>query len=306
MRTVRFTLHQTLFVTVVTLAFFASNQLTLAQSLYGEDPDPTLYGGSNYEGSFCDASCCDEMGNCEIPIEKYRKTFCQGAEILGGYLFDTGDQNGGMDQTFEEVRANFGLPLGSMDNLLGFRPYFRADHLKGPSTIDVPGTVYNTGLNILHQKKWSEKCSTTLVFTPSIRSDFKTSDEAFRVFGLALWNWQCRDDLALSLGVVYFDRADFNFLPAFGAVWTPSPTWKFDGTMPRPRIFHRLWKDGGNAEGWAYIGGKIGGNTWGVRRDSGMTDELTIRDFRLLGGYEVLRPGNRGFFVEGGFAFGRT
>ena len=295
---VRFTLIHTLICSGVILCCSVNSRLLQGQSPFAEEPDSVVYG----------QTYCDDMGfcECETPIERYRKSFCQGAEVLGGYLFDTGDQNGGMDQSFEEVRANFGLPLGSMDNLLGFRPYFRADHLKGPITLDVPATLYNTGLNILHQKKWNEKFSSTVVVTPSVRSDFTTSDNAFRLFGLALMNWECHPDLTVSLGVVYFDRADFNFLPAFGAVWNPSPTWKIDATMPRPRIFHRMWKEGGNAEGWAYLGGKIGGNTWGVSRASGVTDELTIRDFRVFGGYEVIKPGNRGFFIEGGWAFGRT
>ena len=253
----------------------------------------------------CDGGCW-ETACCETPIERYRKSFYQGSELLGGYLVDTGDQAGGMDQTFEEARVSFGLPLGSMDNILGFRPYFRADHLRGPTAIDLPGTLYNTGVSILNQKKWSDRWSTTLVLAPSVRSDFTTSEDAFRLFGLALLNWQCRRDLSLSFGVVYFDRADFRLLPAVGASWTPTPRWKIDATMPRPRIARRIWKDGGNAEGWAYFGGMIGGNTWAVTRLSGQRDELTIRDLRLLFGYEVIRQGNRGCFVEGGLAMDRT
>jgi hypothetical protein len=110
----------------------------------------------------------------------------------------------------------------------------------------------------------------------------------------------------LSLGVVYFDRDDVPLLPAFGATWTPTPQWKIDATMPRPRIAHRLWKNCDQAEGWAYIAGTMGGNTWAVKRDSGLSDDLSIRDFRLLFGYEVVRQGNRGLFIEGGYVFGRT
>ncbi len=256
-----------------------------------------------YENEAIDAPLVEPR---EVQIERYRKSFCQGAEIRGGYLFDLGDAHGGMNQAFEEVRADFGIPLGSMDNLIGLRPYFRSDQLQSLDTFDLPAALYNTGLNILHQRKWNAVFSSTVVVTPSIRSDFTTSENAFRVFGLALMNWKCRSDVTVSLGAVYFDRADFNLLPAFGIVWTPTPEWKFDATMPRPRIFHRLWKQGGDAEGWAYLGGSIGGNTWAVTRESGVTDELTIRDFRVMGGYEVLENGNRGHFVEGGVAFGRT
>lgn len=268
------------------------------QTLSARNPQALIY-----ENAVCDITQPDP---CETPIERYRRSFCQGAELRGGYLFDLGDAEGGMNQAFEEARADFGIPLGSMDNLIGLRPYFRADQLQSLNSLDVPTALYNTGLNILHQRKWNPVFSSTVVVTPSIRSDFTTSSNAFRVFGLALMNWKCRSDLTLSVGAVYFDRADFNLLPAFGFVWTPTPEWKIDATMPRPRIFHRLWKQGGEAEGWAYLGASIGGNTWAVTRDSGLTDELTIRDFRFMGGYEVIEKGNRGHFVEAGLAFGRT
>ncbi len=254
----------------------------------------------------CDSCDGKTLMSCETPIESYRETFFQGAEILGGYLFDMGDGADTLDQTFEEVRLNFGMPLGSMDNILGFRPYFRADHLNGLSTIDVPETLYNTGITILNQKKWSDAFSSTLVISPQVRSDFTTSDNAFRLFALAMINWQARSDLSLSLGAVYLDRADLPVLPVVGATWIPSPQWKVDITMPRPRIAHRLWKDCDRAEGWAYVGGTIGGNTWAVTNGSGQSDELSILDLRLLLGYEVIRRGNRGFFVEGGYAFNRS
>lgn len=283
---------------LLALALISTCAKCSGETLSARNPQALIY-----ENAVCDITQPDP---CETPIERYRKSFCQGAELQGGYLFDLGDAEGGMNQAFEEVRADFGIPLGSMDNLIGLRPYFRADQLQSLNSLDVPTALYNTGLNILHQRKWNPVFSSTVVVTPSIRSDFTTSSNAFRVFGLALMNWKCRSDLTLSLGAVYFDRADFNLLPAFGVVWTPTPEWKIDATMPRPRIFHRLWKQGGEAEGWAYLGGSIGGNTWAVTRESGLTDELTIRDFRLMGGYEVIEKGNRGHFVEAGLAFGRT
>lgn len=284
--------------TLLTLSVTLSYVQCSGQTLGARNPQSLIYDAAARDIPLQDPR--------ETPIERYRRSFCQGVEVRGGYLLDLGDTEGGMNQAFEEVRADFGIPLGSMDNLIGLRPYFRADQLQGLNSLDLPSALYNTGLNILHQRKWNPKFSSTVVVTPSIRSDFTTSDQAFRVFGLALMNWKCRSDLTVSLGAVYFDRADFNLLPAFGIVWTPTPEWKIDATMPRPRIFHRLWKQGGEAEGWAYLGGSIGGNTWAVTRDSGMTDELTIRDFRIMGGYEVLEKGNRGHFVEAGIAFGRT
>ncbi|WP_146454724.1 TonB-dependent receptor [Rubripirellula tenax] len=259
----------------------------------------------------------------EVPVEKFRRGFYQGAEVLGGYLADVGGNSAGMNQTFEEARVSFGIPVDvltggpvSMDNIIGLRPYFRVDHFDGPdfsdpslglpSDIDVPGSVYDTGVTLLNQKKWSEVFSTTLIVSPSIRSDFQTSDNAFRLFGLALLNWKPCPEWTVSAGVVYFDRNDFSLLPAFGVVYQPTPWWKFDFTMPRPRIARRMWKNGGQAEGWAFVGARIGGNTWAVKRDSGESDELTVRGFEILGGYEVIGAGNRGFAVETHYTFGRS
>jgi hypothetical protein len=127
----------------------------------------------------------------EIPIERFRRSFYQGAEVLGGHLLDTGDRLGGLDMTFEEARVSFGVPLGSLDNILGIRPYFRATHLNGPIEIDVPGTLYETGITFLNQKTWSPRISTTLIVSPAVRSDLTTSEGALRIFGLGLLNYQC-------------------------------------------------------------------------------------------------------------------
>ncbi|WP_040769376.1 DUF6268 family outer membrane beta-barrel protein [Novipirellula maiorica] len=242
----------------------------------------------------------------ETEVPRFRKSFYQGAELLGGYLLDTGNAAGGLDITFEEVRAGFAVPLGSLEHILVLRPYFRADHLNGPETVDLPGTLYNTGVTFFNRKQWSSVFSTTLVVTPSIRSDFTTDENALRLFGLGLVNWQCRPDLSLSFGAVYLDRTDLPLLPALGATWTPTPQWKIDAMLPRPRIARRLSKDGGNSESWAYLGGTLGGNTWAVTRDSGRPDELTLSDLRLLVGYEWVQAGNRGFFVESGYAWNRS
>ncbi|TWU47866.1 TonB-dependent receptor [Rubripirellula reticaptiva] len=283
--------------------------------LSGPVIDPTMdgiYPPTVYMPADSVASMMVSQAAGEVPIERFRKSFYQGTEVLGGHLWDTGndDVSGRMNQTFEEARINFGFPIGvitggSMDNIVGFRPYFRVDHLDGPTGIDVPGSVYDTGISILNQKKWSEVFSTTVVVTPSVRSDFDTSDNGFRLFGLALMNWKPRPNLTLSAGVVYFARNDIGLLPAVGFVYLPTPWWKIDATMPRPRLARRLWKNGGHAEGWAFVGASIGGNTWAVKRSSGESDELTVRAYELIGGYEVIGAGNRGFNIETVYTFGR-
>ncbi len=243
----------------------------------------------------------------EAPVPRFRKSFYQGAELRGGYMLDLGGGADAVNQTFEEARIAFGVPLLSLQNILGVSPYVRIDHLDGPEQTDftAPETLYNVGISMINLKEWSPRVSTLVLVTPSIRSDMTTSENAFRMFGLGLINWKCSEELTLAFGAVYLGRADLGVLPAVGVTWTPTPFWKFDLMLPRPRISHRFWKQASDAEAWGYLGIELGGNSYAVTRDSGMRDQLNVKGIDLVAGYEVLRAGNRGYLIESGFTFGR-
>lgn len=250
------------------------------------------------------------LANAELPIERFRRGFFQGNEILGGTLFGLGDEDEDLDQTFAEYRFAVGVPLGSLDRILAVQPFVRIDSVNGPSIVDVPDTLYQVGVNLFNRNQWSDRFSTTVIVTPSVRSDFTTSENAFRLFGLGLINWQCTDAWSFSFGAIYLDRADLGILPAIGATWTPRNDLRLDLTLPRPRLSKRLWKNRDQAEGWVFLGGGIEGNTWAVTRrdDAGdrIVDELTLGGWSVLGGYETIVRGNRGVSIEGGYAFART
>jgi hypothetical protein len=100
------------------------------------------------------------------------------------------------------------------------------------------------------------------IVTPGVRTDFRNSDGAVRLFGLGLLTWQAVPErLALSGGAVYTGRDDFPVLPAAGLLWTPSPEWKFDVQFPSPRISRRLMKDGQSSELWGYLSGVFADNS---------------------------------------------
>ncbi|MEO1615937.1 MAG: hypothetical protein AAFV88_08825 [Planctomycetota bacterium] len=246
----------------------------------------------------------------EADVPRFRKQFFQGFDVRAGFFGDVKGGGEAVNQTFQDVRASFGVPLFSLDNLLAVSPSFRVDQVDGPEGIgvDVPETLYNVGVTFFHRKQWAPRISTLLLVTPSIRSDFSTSQNAYRTFGLGVVNWQWRDDFQWTFGAVFLDRADLGVLPVIGATWTPSPWWKIELTMPRPRISRRLWKQAAEAESWAYVGLGLGGNTWSVTRvESGVEriDEFSIRSIDLQFGIETIRAGNRGWFTEGGYAFAR-
>jgi len=144
------------------------------------------------------------------------------------------------------------------------------------------------------------------ICSPAIRSDLSTSDRAFRVFALGLLNWErIPDRLTLSAGAVVLGRADLPVLPAMGALWKPSRKIRLDLRFPRTQLSYRLTKRGGESETWAYLSGGLGGNTWAVTRESGRSDELSLRDYRLMAGWERLVDGGGGCFAEIGLALAR-
>ncbi|MEM6690712.1 MAG: DUF6268 family outer membrane beta-barrel protein [Planctomycetota bacterium] len=296
--------------------FFLSFQLIAmdAIQLVGEEVEfggPQIAPELIYASIAADPNSAPLFDDAEEEIPRFRKSFFQGFEWKAGHLIDLGDEAGGLDVTFQDARVSFGLPLGSLDNILGIAPFFRTTHLNGPTTVDVPETLFDTGVGFFHQKKWSTRWSTTILVSPMVRSDFSTSDDAFRLFGLGLATWKANDQIDYSIGVLHLDREDVSVLPVFGFVWRPSKRWRFDGMMPQPKVSYRLWKDGSREEAWASIGGAFGGNSWSVKRDdpatmSRVVDQLTLRDFRVFGEYQLVRSGRRGWLVQAGYAFGRS
>lgn len=246
----------------------------------------------------------NRFGDAELPVPRFRKSWFQGLLLSSGWLSDTSEDGLGISHL--DVQLRTGLPLGSLDNILAISPSFRVDTLSGPRGIDVPGTLYETGVNFFWIKQLSPRWGARVSVAPMVRSDFTTSDGALRVFslGLLIWKW-IPEELELSFGVVSLGRDDIPVLPALGLVWTPSPLWKIEAIFPRPRIAYRLDKDGPRSETWVYFAGALGGNSWAVSRQSGETDQLSIRDFRAMIGVEKVKAGGSGFFAETGWVFAR-
>ena len=250
-----------------------------------------------------DSSACVTDG-CDQPIPRFRKGFLQAVQVQYGTL---GGGNADTISMYHAVTSvSVAVPLGSTDNVLVVTPNFRVDFLSSPATIDVPEALYETGVKFFWQRPINETLGRMILLAPSIRSDFETSDNAFRIFGMAMLTWQTiPNELTLSAGVVYLDRADIVALPAVGLLWTPTPRWRFDIQFPQPRISYRVSKNGMESESWAYLSGGFGGNTWAATRAGGIADELTISDLRVMVGFERIFSGNKGWFAEAGLAFAR-
>lgn len=254
---------------------------------------------------FCTDEQCGAPYDCDAPLVRFRNTCFQGLQVNYGHL--SGDPDTGLVVRTLETYGTFAVPLDGTDNVISFTPYIRADFLQAAAALDLPDTLYDTGVKMFWRRPINERLGANLLITPSVRSDFQTSEGAFRLFGMGLLTWRwIPETLSIFGGVVYTGRDDFPVLPAMGLLWTPAPDWRYDIQFPSPRISHRLFRHGSDSETWAYLSGVFGGNTWAVKRASGASDQLTISDLRLVTGIEHLQAGNKGVFLEIGYVFNRS
>ena len=241
----------------------------------------------------------------EVELRRFKRQPLQSVSITGGGLLDLGDS--GLSGSYADFAIGSGVPLGSFENILGVKPRVRIDWLDAPLSLDVPSELYQFELQFFYRRPICERLSAMAIFSPSIRSDLTTDERAFRVFALALVNWDyIPDRLLLSGGAVFLGRADLPVLPAVGVTWTPTATTQLDLQFPNSRLSHRLAKAGGDSETWMFLSAGLGGNTWAVTRQSGQVDELSLRDYRFTAGLEKRLDGGGGWFVESGIAVGRS
>ncbi|MCA9056692.1 MAG: hypothetical protein KDA75_22850, partial [Planctomycetaceae bacterium] len=171
---------------------------------------------------------------------------------------------------------------------------------------DLPGHLYDASLETILSLPLGEKLFMQAAISPSIFTDGQnTSSDAFRLPGRLLFFWNCTEQLTLSGGVVYLDREDVGFLPSAGLIYKPSPDFRVEMLIPRPRVAWRYDADD-TTEKWVYIVGEFGGGSWGVQRTSGANDVATLSDYRLLLGWELTREGGVGCRLEGGYVFNRS
>ena len=280
-----------------------SKQPSLTSQLLFAPPQQTQCSACNNPN--CPRRCLSygNLNATALPLDRYKQSFFQLWETEAAWI--------GSDDELATTEVNsflrVAIPLdGTPDNIIALQPGLRTYFLEGPTIVDVPAALYDAQVSIVWRKKFSERWQTNVWLQPKIRSDFQTSDDAFFFSGGAyakyVWTPNVFD---LYLGAFYLDRDDVSVLPAVGFVWSPTPDWRYEVLLPRPKIAHRLTRIGDCFEKWAYLSGQLGGGSFAVERVTGETDKLTLRDLRIFWGIETVRPGGAGTFAEVGYVFNR-
>lgn len=210
--------------------------------------------------------------------------------------------SGGLGITSLDLRGSVEFPNFQA---LWFVPRVGWHLLDGPTVSDLPAQLYDFSWEAVAAMPVGNRWTFQAALAPSFFSDLNnTSSKAFRLPGRLLAFWKWTDTLTLSGGVFYLDRDDVKWLPVGGFIWNPSDDWKLEIMAPRPRIAWRVSHDE-SQQSWAYVVGEFGGGTWAVQRANGVDDVATLRDYRLLLGYEQKRSAKQSWWIEAGYVFKR-
>jgi hypothetical protein len=219
-----------------------------------------------------------------------------------------GSGSGDFGMTDLELKTVLGFPCPTSKSPLVVSPGFGVHFFDGPTSVDLPGQVYDAYTQFRWLCRPSPRWGLDLGVTPGYYSDFQhASDRAVRItgYGAAMYTWQ--PNLKLVFGVAYLDRTDLNILPIGGLIWTPNADTSIELVVPRPRIARRLYcaGDSDDFEDWLYLAGEFGGGAWAIERASGLEDFITYHDYRIMVGVERKAFGQLSALVEVGYVFGR-
>lgn len=238
-------------------------------------------------------------------LSAYKSGFFQKLSLQGTWI--SRGNSDGVSITEVEAFATFALPCPTKDWPILISPYFNQRLLNGPTSPDLPASLYETYVEFLWVPKLHERWIGILGVAPSIYSDFQGEDaDGFRLTGKGLVRYDVTPNrLQLLAGVLYLNRDDIRILPAGGLTWTPNDDVRYELIFPRPKLAHRI-SFTQKSEDWLYVAGEFGGNSFAVVRDSGLHDKVTLRDMRFLVGWERRRDGGAGIRFEAGYVFSRS
>jgi hypothetical protein len=241
-------------------------------------------------------------------ISPYKKGFFQ--KVQGSYAYiPSADEDvpGEFNLHESNVHATFALPAPSAESPLLITPSFDAYFLEGPTTPDLPGSLYGSSVQAMWVPRVNDRLQLIFAVQPGAYGDYQSSDEdMWRIEGQALFKWEpFRDRLQVVGGLLYLDRDDLKYLPAGGLIWTPTDNWHFDLLFPIPKASWRVYATP-ESEWWVFVAGEFSNETFAFERSDLVYDQLSIKDMRAFAGVEMKRDGGSGLRLEAGYVFDRS
>jgi len=241
-------------------------------------------------------------------LSPYKNGFFQKLSFSAAWIGTGGVGELGITEIDTALTVAVPMPIREWPMLI--TPGYNVDFLDGPSGppgSDLPPRLNEAYLDFMWLPTFVHRHTLMLAVAPSYFSDFEGDhDKAFRLTGKALWIYDARpDELQLVVGVLYLNRDNVRLLPAGGAIWCPADWAKFELIFPKPKLAIR-YNVGQGFEDWGFVTAEFGGNTWAIERESGLSDQVTLLDYRILGGIERKLDGGAGYRLEAGYVFGRS
>jgi len=236
-------------------------------------------------------------------LSPYKSGFFQALSLSAAWFGNANDPDdlGGIEF---DTYLTVALPAPIVEWPLLITPGFNTTLIDGPTVTDLPSRLYFTYVDFMWLPVIVNRWKALLSVAPSVYGDFDTGDFRFTGKALAIYDWD-PGRLQFVGGVLYLNRDNIRLLPAGGAIWTPTDWTRFELLFPKPKLAVRIGVAPGS-EDWIFTTAEFGGNTWPILRESGLKDNVTYLDYRLLIGFERKLNGGAGYRLEGGYVFGRN
>lgn len=221
------------------------------------------------------------------------------------WIAGTGNQLGMLEWVDRDL-AVFDYSLSDRTTMR-IEPGFAMRWLTGPTTTDLPPYLFSIPIDIGAGHQISDTWAIDMVISPMWNTDF--ANKSYTLFRLP---WQLvntftlDDEWKLVLGVTDLDREDIHYLPVAGVRYKPLDGSKdFNLVFPAPKA---AWRMGRDTEGstWGYIAAELGGGSFSIQRPGAIQDIVTLRDYRLLFGWELRGEKRHATRIEAGWVFGRA
>jgi hypothetical protein len=236
-------------------------------------------------------------------LSPYKSGFFQKLSLSAAW-FGNADDPEDLGGTEIDTFLTVALPAPIKEWPLLITPGFNMTLIDGPTVTDLPSRLYLTYVDFMWLPTIVNRWTALVSVAPSVFGDFETGEFRLTGKGLVIYDW-APERLQFVAGVLYLNRENVLLLPAGGLIWMPADWTRFELLFPKPKLAVRV-SVGQGYEDWIFGTAEFGGNTWPVVRESGLDDNLTYVDYRLIVGCERKLNGGAGYRLEAGYVFGRN